>query len=339
MAAFFVFWVLFSRSTTKSPWLAPDPSEIPAMQCFFLQRLITPACTTAALLVATTCAATTITFIEAGISTAGTPLLVSAQIDTAADAGGPNNALKITLRSTGAATKARADVLSRFYFNIADPNDGVRPTLTYLSGAGQAFEVLTSGTDSAVSWSPNLVTTSGTWTTSGTGVLNPSNLVAIQTFNEGWQFKTLTPPPAYPGLGFGIGTVGNSDIGLLIPGTSGSTAGFNGPVVSGTASGSMINLGIYSTGTGTDITPDGGLDGSRLVKTEAVFYFSSDKDLDSLTQTWVQGNVTFGFGTNPDSVLLPEPASLSIASLGGLVAAGWRLRPRKRLEAGQSASS
>lgn len=298
------------------------------MQCFFLQRLIAPACTTAALLFATTCSATTITFTEAGTSTAGTPLLVSARIDTAADAGGPNNLLKITLRSTGSATMARADVLSSFYFNIADPNDGVRPTLTYLSGAGQAFEVRTSGTDSAVSWSPNLVTTAGTWTTTGTGVLNPSNLVAIQTFNEGWQFKTLTPPPAYPGLGFGIGTVGNSDIGLFIPGASGSTAGFNGPVVSGTVPGSMINLGIYSTGTGTDITPDGGLNGSRLVKTEAVFYFSSSKDLNSLTESWVQGNVTFGFGTSPDSVLLPEPASLSIASLGGLLAAGWRLRAR-----------
>jgi hypothetical protein len=301
------------------------------MQCFFLQRLIAPACTTAALLFAATCSATTITFTEAGTSTAGTPLLVSARIDTAADAGGPNNALKITLRSTGSATKARADVLSSFYFNIADPNDGVRPTLTYLSGAGQAFEVRTSGTDSAVSWSPNLVTTAGTWTTTGTGALNPSNLVAIQTFNEGWQFKTLTPPPAYPGLGFGIGTVGNSDIGLFIPGASGSTAGFNGPVVSGTASASMINLGIYSTGTGTDITPDGGLNGSRLVKTEAVFYFSSSKDLNSLTESWVQGNVTFGFGTSPDSVLLPEPAGLSIASLGGLLlTAGWRLRARAR---------
>ena len=90
----------------------------------------------------------------------------------------------------------------------------------------------------------------------------------------------------------------------------------------------MINLGIYSTGTGTDITPNGGLDLSRLVRTEAVFTFTSSKDLDSLTQTWVQGNVTFGFGTGPDTVLLPEPGSLSIADLGGLVAAGWHLRSR-----------
>jgi hypothetical protein len=293
-------------------------------------RLFAPACITAVMLCAATSFATTITFTEAGTSTAGTPLLVSARLDTAADAGGPNNALKITLRSFGAPTKARADVLSSFYFNIADPNGGVRPTLTYVSGSGQAYEVLASGSDKAVSWSPNLLASSGTWTTSGTGVGASSNLVAIQNFNEGWQFKTLTPPPAYPGLGFGIGTVGNSDIGLFIPGASGSTSGFNGPVVSGTAPASMINLGIYSTGTGLDIVPDGGLDGSRLVRSEAVFYFTSDRDLDSLTQTWVQGNVTFGFGTNPDSVLLPEPASLSMAALGGLVAAGGLLRGRRR---------
>jgi hypothetical protein len=94
----------------------------------------------------------------------------------------------------------------------------------------------------------------------------------------------------------------------------------------------MINLGIYSTGTGTDITPNGGLNGGRLVRTEAVFTFESSKALDSLDQTWVQGNVTFGFGTGPETVLLPEPGSLSIAAIGFLLAAGWRVRRRHRLK-------
>jgi len=271
--------------------------------------------------------ATTITFTESGVSKAGTPLLVSARIDTAADAGGPSNALRITLRSFGAPTVSKADVLSSFYFNIADPNGGVRPKLTYVSGSGQAYEVHTAGSDTPVSWTPNLLTESGVWTTSGPAATNPSDLVAKQNFNEGWQFKTLDPPPAYPGLGFGIGTVGNGAIGTLIPG---ATEGFDGQVVRGTDKDSMINLGIYSTGTGMDIVPDGGLDGARLVRTEAVFAFTSDKDLDSVTQTWVQGNVTFGFGTGPDSVLLPEPGSLSLAAVGGLVVAGWRLRSRNR---------
>jgi hypothetical protein len=84
------------------------------------------------------------------------------------------------------------------------------------------------------------------------------------------------------------------------------------------------SLGIYSMGSGTDITANGGLDFSRLVRTEAVFLFTSSQDLDSLSDTWVQGGVAFGFGTGPDLVLLPEPGSLSIAALGGLVAAGWR---------------
>jgi hypothetical protein len=171
---------------------------------------------------ASNCPATTITFTESGTSAAGTPLLVSATLATAADAGGANNALKITLRSYGAPTTFRADVLSSFYFNIADPNDGLRPTLTYVSGIGSAYEVYAAASDVPVSWTPDLVLGSGTWTTPSS---NPSNLVATLDFNEGWQFKTLTPPPTYPGLGFGIGTVGNSSIGTFIPGATGTFDG------------------------------------------------------------------------------------------------------------------
>lgn len=324
----------------KSPWLALEQMENTAMQRLLpaiMKQLCGPACVTALLVSAATCSATTISFTEAGASAAGTPLLVSARFDTAADAGGDDFALRITLRSFGALTVFKEDVLSSLYFNLADPDDGVRPTLTYLSGTGRAYEVLAGTTDRPVSWSPNLLASSGTWTTSGSGVNDPSNLVAIQDFNEGWQFKTLTPPPAYPGLGFGIGTVGNSNIGAFVPGASGSIGGFDGRVVRGAGRGdTMINLGIYSTGTSSafvDITPSVGLDGARLVRSEAVFTFRSDRNLSSVDQNWVQGNVTFGFGTGPDSVLLPEPGSLSIASLGGLFAAAWLLRKRKRLRA------
>lgn len=274
-----------------------------------------------------TCSGTTITFTEAGVSALGTPLLVSARLDTAADAGGPNNLLRITLRSFGAPTIGKADVLSSFYFNVSDPDTGIRPALTYLSGSGQAYEVLKSGTDAAVSWSPNLVSGTGTWTTSGPGTTAPSNLVARLNSNEGWQFKTLSTPIA-AGLDFGIGTVGNSELDLFFPD---ATEGFTPQVVSGTLRDSMINLGIYSSGTGTDIVPDGGLDGKRLVRTEAVFTFTSDMDLDSLTETWIQGNVVFGFGTGPDTVLLPEPATPAVAAAGIAVAAGLRMRRKSRL--------
>jgi hypothetical protein len=47
----------------------------------------------------------------------------------------------------------------------------------------------------------------------------------------------------------------------------------------------------------------------------------------------VQGNVTFGFGTNPDSILLPEPSTLPMLATGVLLALGWfalgRLRRRR----------
>lgn len=289
----------------------------------FLRRVLgdavaAAACATA-LLFAGPASATTITFTESGVSAAGTPLSVSATLATAADAGGPANALKITLRSFGDPSRYAADVLSSFYFNLADPSDGVRPTLTYLTGSGRAWEVHGgAGNDTAISWTPQ------TWTPGST---LPSDLVAKNDFDEGWQFKTISPPPSYPGLGFGIGTVGNSNIAAFIPGATGT---FDGKVVRGTAPGSMINLGIYSVGSGSDIDPVGVLDGARLVRTEAVFVFSADKDLSSLKDTWVQGNVTFGFGTGPDTVLLPEPGTLPMLASAALVALGWAVRSRTR---------
>jgi hypothetical protein len=284
--------------------------------------LIPAAACVASVLLALTASATTITFNDGGLSATGTSLTVSATLATAADAGGPNNALMITLRSFGAPTVSRADVLSSFYFNIADPSTGIRPVLTYVSGAGQAYEVHSGGAnDKAVSWTPQ------TWTTSGSGAILPSNLIALFDFDEGWQFKTITPPPAYPGLGFGIGTVGNSGIADLIPGATGT---FDGNVIRGHVPGDMINLGIYSTGSGTDINPNHGLDGARLIRTEAVFRFTSSQDLDSLTTSWVQGNVTFGFGTNPDSILLPEPGTLTMLATGCLLALVWIASGRLR---------
>lgn len=289
----------------------------------FLRRVLrtalpAAACATA-LLLAEPASATTITFTESGVSADGTPLTVSATLATAADAGGPATALKITLRNFGAPSRYASDILSSFYFNLADPSDGIRPTLTYVSGSGTAWEVHAgAANDTPISWMPQA------WTPGST---TPSDLVAKNDFDEGWQFKTLSPPPAYPGLGFGIGTVGNSNIGTIIPGATGT---FDGKVVSGAAPGSMINLGIYSVGGGVDIDPVGLLKNARLVRTEAVFMFSADKDLSSLTDTWVQGNVTFGFGTGPDTVLLPEPGTLPMLASAGVVALGWIARLRKR---------
>jgi hypothetical protein len=71
--------------------------------CRIVPQLLAAACTGAfglsVLFSAATCSATTITFVESGMSTAGTPLTVSARIDTALQADSDNYALKITLKS------------------------------------------------------------------------------------------------------------------------------------------------------------------------------------------------------------------------------------------------
>ena len=270
-----------------------------------------------ALLLATPGHGTTVTFTESGVSAAGTPLTVSATLIAT------GTTLTIRLSNVGDPTRYKADVLTSLYFNLADPADGQRPTLTYVSGSGQAYEVVKNGADTPVSWNPTLQQ----WTTTGTGATAASMLVATKPGDEGWQFKTLTPAPDYPQLGFGIGTVGNS-------GLSDVGANFDGRVVSGVPVGqTMINLGIYSNGNVPgvgDIDPQGGLDHSRLINTFADFTFTSDKELETLNETWVQGNVTFGFGTGPDSVLLPEPGTWAMATTGSAVGLMWLARRRWR---------
>ena len=81
----------------------------------------------------------------------------------------------------------------------------------------------------------------------------------------------FSPPAEYPFLAFGIGTVGNSDIASFFPGADTT---FDGQVVRGVDPGSMINLGIYSVGDGSDIEDAPALEGHRLVRGEAVFRFS-----------------------------------------------------------------
>ena len=263
--------------------------------------------------------ATKMTFFDVGVSPEGTPIQVSATLATATDAWGPDNSLRITLASYGAPTKYAVDVLTSFYFDLLDPLSGTRPKLTYVSGSGSAFEVRSgSGNDRPISWTPQI------WTPGSTAA---SNLVALRNFDEGWQFKMFDQPQAYGFLSFGIGTVGNSGIDDFFPGVD---ASFNGRVVSGTAPGSMINLGIYSVGGGSDIDPAGVLNGARLIRTMATFEFLADRSLTNVSRQWVPQDVAFGFGTNPELVLLPEPGTLPMAAaavIGGML---WRLLKRRR---------
>lgn len=288
--------------------------------------------------------ATTITFSEGGVSSIGTFLNVSAELSTQATdnplehplGSGAQHYLKVTLRSFGAPTVGRADVLSSFYFNLANPVTGERPEdLTLVSGGGFALEVQSHAADTPVSWRPQA------WTTSGPGATAASNLMATNPFDEGWQFKAQVPPIAFPSLGFGIGTVGNSQIASFVP----TGFSFDGRVVRGHTPADMINLGIFSDGNGDEhfdnIDPNGGLTGARLIHTQAVFVFHTAQDLQSVDDSWVQNNVTFGFGTNPDSVMLPEPGTISMATTAAILALGWRWirRPARGGSAAASGSS
>lgn len=289
-------------------------------------------------LLVTDAPATTITLEESGYSTLGTFLHVSATLSTQTGPNpddpilsGPQNYLKVVLRSFGAPTVGKADVLSSFYFNLADPVlPNYRPTdLHLISGTGLAYQVNRNAADTPYSWN----VTNQQWTANSS---TASMLVATNAGDEGWQFKSQNPvPESYPSLGFGIGTVGNSGITSLVP----TGFGFDGQVVRGNVPGDMINLGISSDGTdGTsppvDLNPDGGLDGRRLIATEATFMFQTSFDLSVIPNdngiSWVQDNVTWGFGTNPETVFLPEPGTLPMLATAGLFAFGWVARRTMR---------
>ena len=295
----------------------------------FCPALLPTAACVASVLVALTASATTITLPESGYSTLGTYLDVSATLSTQygsnpndQSGSGAQHYLKVVLRSFGDPTVGKADVLSSFYFNLSPSN---QPTdLTLISGSGRAYQVNKNAADTAVSWSPQ------TWLKSGPGASAPSDLVAKVNLDEGWQFKSQSPPQAAPNLVFGIGTVGNSNINDFLP----TGFGFDGNVVRGNEPGDMINLGIYSDGTKdvlnlTDINPNGGLSGSRLIKTEATFMFYTPTfNLgESTGESW---DASWGFGTGPETVFLPEPGTLPMLATGGLFALGWIARRRLR---------
>lgn len=290
---------------------------------------------TALLFVSNSLAAQLGPFEESGLSKIGTPLSVSAQFTTSTV--GSQYFLTLILSSTNAApTVGREDVLTSFYFNLADPITKARPSLTLQSASGPAYKVqsLAAGGDKEFVWSP----ITQTWT-AGAG---PSNLIAAKNFDEGWQFRTFSPPPVYPG--FGIGTVGNSNINDFIPGDEppGTNFGFDPKWVSGKNNktppnldgASMINLGIYSAGSGGNSSPNNGLAGRYLVRNQAVFTFLSDRDLDNIDGEWIQRNVTFGFGTGPDTVFLPEPGTLPMLATSGVFAIGWLARRTARRSPG-----
>lgn len=265
----------------------------------------------AGVLVATVCSFTstsqaTLLIPVSGTSAAGRPVAFTAGLTFSGDE------LVILLANVSPVdSKAAADVLSSFYFDIR--RGTARPPLVLKEAGGFVFRVRAGQPDQPVHYTPQTFVTEAVRASDlVTEAVRASDLVARARGDGTWLFRELDPRRA-PFLGFGIGTVGNSG---LAPNS------FN-PHIVGLGK-QMIDFAIYA---GTDIDPVGVLDGAHLVHREIEFRFTGaagygEKDVVDL--------YTFGMGTGPDSqidISLPEPGGLALAGIGAL---GWSLAAARR---------
>jgi hypothetical protein len=251
----------------------------------------------------------------AGTSAAGNPVAFRATLAITGDE------LSIDLENISPViTRAPADVLSSFYFDIV--RGGLRPTtLAYASAAGQVVEVRSKGPDQPVIYTPP-VTAGGKGTVvSGLGL---SDLMATKRGDFTWQFRQFDP--AYePLAGFGLGTVGNSDL---------KPSNFDPKIV---------DQNDFTIFRGADLEPTGNLPGRLLVQDRARFTFCGAK---GWSEADIAPRFTFGLGTSPDSTIMvvSEPVSgaaalLAVPGLAGWLAARRRQAARRAGQAGLAASS
>lgn len=258
-----------------------------------------------------------VVFEAAGSSAAGNPVAFRATLTVTGDE------LTIDLENISpVATSEPADVLASFYFDIAQ--DGKRPPLGLRSAAGQVYRVLKDKADEPVIYTPPTVAGGKGSVAEGLGT---SDLVATKRGDLTWQFRQLDPTYE-PLAGFGLGTVGNSNL---------KPANFD-PQIVGTG-----DFAIYR---GSDIDPKGNLPGRFLARELVRFTFGG---VDGWQEADIGHRATFGLGTGPDSVLVVhvgEPAALpaavaAAAGLATLMTRGRRPQAARRADqaGGGSASS
>ena len=215
-----------------------------------------------------------VTHTAAGVSAKGVAVTFEAELTIAGDF------LTIALTNNSPVSSLNPDdVLGSYYFDIADGLNN-RPTLTYVSATGDTYLGDKDAADS--------LDTAG------------ADLMAVAPGDYSWQYKTMDPALS-PFMGFGIGTVGNSNL---------SPNNFMGNIVDG------IDFSIYKGNVTT-----ANLDGKVLVKDTATFVFSG---LTGFTESDISSQFAFGLGTAPDSLLTPEPASVMLMLLGGASVLGTR---------------
>lgn len=216
-----------------------------------------------------------ITFVAEGASSQGVDVRFEAELSIAGDL------LTITLTNNSPGDSLYpSDVIGSFYFDIVD-GGGDRPVLVYESATGDTYKGVKNGPDDLLE--------------------TDADLQAFAAGDDSWQFKEMDADYV-PNLGFGIGTVGNSNL---------SPNGFDGNIVGG------VNYAIYKG----DVTTQSLSNPDVLVKDSAVFTFSG---LTGFTEADIVNEYAFGLGTAPDSLITPEPATLAIMGLG------WMLVGRRR---------
>jgi hypothetical protein len=210
-----------------------------------------------------------------GVSSAGVPFSFEAEFAISGDN------LSLTLRNTSPVHSQNPnDLFSSFYFDIVNGLNQ-RPALNYSSATADVWLTDRDAADT-------LQTAN-------------ANIRAVVAGDNSWQFRTFDSSMA-PFLGFGVGTVGNSNL---------NPNGFNGNIVDG------MDYSIYAG----DVTT-ANLHNRQLVKNSAVFHFTG---LTGFSEGDISMFSAFGLGTAPDSVTYnPAPGTGVLLMIGGLAAARRR---------------